>query len=90
MQDGTFLMQQMEWREQLDDAQHAVDPLIALEELDDEVAGNSKALIDELGTLLEQTNDAANESAANLVRKLKFLFKLRHEIELKEDALSDF
>ncbi len=90
MQDGAFLMQQMEWREQLEDAQHTDEPLAALEELDDEVAQDIKTLLSELGSLLEETDDAANESAANRVRKLKFLYKLRHEIELKEDALSDF
>ena len=90
MQDGAFLMQQMEWREQLDEAQHASDPLDALESLDDEVAADIKRLLSELGAFLEQSDEAANENAANLVRKLKFLFKLRHEIEIKEDALSDF
>lgn len=90
MQDGAFLMQQMEWREQLDDAQHADDPLSALESLDEDVEADIKRLLSELGALLEQSDDESNENAANLVRKLKFLFKLRHEIELKEDALSDF
>lgn len=89
MQDPAFLMQQMEWREELAEVEDRADPLDALDELDDEVQQHISHKLKGLADLLEQQTDDANHKAADEVRKLKFLYKLRLEIESKEDSLSD-
>jgi molecular chaperone HscB len=89
IQDTAFLMQQMEWREQLEDIGSLNDPLTALEALDDEIHAELTAHLNKLQHLLDENSPDADHQAATLVRKVKFLIKLRSEIELKEDALSD-
>ena len=77
-----FLMEQMEWREALGEAQEAADEAV-LEDLARRVRHSSKALVDELGRQLDETGDL--EGAADTVRRMKFLEKLQHEIN---DALT--
>ncbi|MFT4994403.1 MAG: molecular chaperone HscB [Paraglaciecola sp.] len=89
IQDTPFLMQQMEWREQLEDMGSLSDPLSALEALEDEIQAELKVCFTELKGLLDENTPNQDQQAANLVRKVKFLIKLRSEIELKEEALSD-
>jgi molecular chaperone HscB len=89
IQDTPFLMQQMEWREELEDIGSQSDPLSTLEALDDEVQTELKGCLNELKGLLGENTLDKDQLAATLVRKVKFLTKLRSEIELKEDALSD-
>ncbi|MCV2886098.1 co-chaperone HscB [Aestuariibacter sp. AA17] len=88
MQDPAFLMQQMEWREQLDEVNTAEDPLDALEELQEEILQQKSSHLKRLASLLEKDDESHNTDAADEIRKLKFLFKLLSEIENKEDALS--
>lgn len=89
LQDPTFLMQQMAWREQLENVEYAADQEAALESLDNELQQQSKAQYNELQRLLEANSDESDTQAADQIRKLKFMEKLHHEIELKEDALFD-
>lgn len=89
MQDTPFLMQQMEWREQLEDIGSLKDPMSALEALDDGIQAELKVRLTELKFLLDENTSDRDQQAAMLVRKVKFLIKLRSEIELKEEALSD-
>lgn len=88
MQDIGFLMQQMEWREALEaiDSENKLD---ALEQLDDEIKSQIKSHLSQLDSQLSMHSEQGDNDAADEVRKLKFLYKLRHEIELKEDILSD-
>lgn len=88
MQDGTFLMQQMEWREQLEDIQHSAD-LDALEDMDDEISRQITAHLQQLKTRLAGDNQQDDLVAANEIRKLKFLYKLRSEIANLEEKLQD-
>ncbi|WP_438863586.1 co-chaperone HscB [Neptunicella sp.] len=88
MQDGTFLMQQMEWREQLEDIQHSKD-LDALEDMDDEISQQIAAHLQQLKKLLASNNGQDDLVAANEIRKLKFLYKLRSEIANLEEKLQD-
>lgn len=90
LQDTAFLMQQMELREQLDDVDSSADPMSSLALLEQDISNQIKQMIDELKRLLEPNGAEANKNAADQVRKLKFLYKLRVEIERKEDNLSDF
>jgi len=73
---GDFLMQQMEWRESLDDAK-ATKNIAAFEVLADEVQGARKAEVEHIGELLDQ-GDFVHAAAG--VRKLMFLEKFAAEI----------
>ncbi len=71
-----FLMQQMEWRETLDDAKAAKD-LDALEQLNSELLAEKKAETGRIEALLDAGDYAA---AGKLVRQLMFLDKFGAEI----------
>ena len=90
IKDGAFLMQQMEWREQLAEIEEQADPLDELEKLEDTIKQAIKAELGQLKALLESEQSQAAQQAADLIRKLKFLYKMLAEIDLKEDVLSDF
>lgn len=76
-----FLMQQMQWREALDDADGAA----AVQALDDSVAAHERALLEQLRRQLDEQGDAA--AAAQTVRSLMFVAKFRHDIDRRLEAL---
>lgn len=76
-----FLMQQMAWREALDEAADAA----AVEHLDDEVAADEKRLLADLGVALDQQGDAA--AAAQQVRALMFVARFREDIARRLETL---
>ncbi len=78
---AAFLMQQMAWREALDDAADTA----AVELLDDEVAADEKALLGRLGHTLDDLGDAA--AAAQQVRALMFVARFRDDIARRLEAL---
>lgn len=84
LQDTTFLMQQMEWRESIASFTEDDEDEIALfaEKIASQVA-NLESLI------AEQWQSKAFQAAADSVRKLKFMFKLQTELELVEEKLFD-
>ncbi|WP_260261219.1 co-chaperone HscB [Vibrio intestinalis] len=84
MQDPMFLMEQMELREELEEIPSKGDPEAALFDFDGKV---SKMYKQQLQTVEQQLNDALWLEAADSVRKLKFIAKLKNEIELVEDKL---
>lgn len=86
LQDGAFLMQQMEWREQLEDIAASKD-VDALEEMDDEIATEIKQQLQRVQKGLEA--EGQEPEVADLIRKLKFLYKLRNEIAQIEETLQD-
>jgi len=90
MQDTGFLMQQMEWREQLAEVHLSKDPLAELEALDDELQNEVARHLRLVEQLLNNGLAADLQQAADEVRKLKFLYKLLDEIELLEDKLDEF
>ncbi|WP_034291944.1 Fe-S protein assembly co-chaperone HscB [Herbaspirillum sp. RV1423] len=71
-----FLMQQMEWREELDDARAGRD-LAALERLDNALRGARKDAVARIEMLLDADDFAG---AAQVVRQLMFLEKFGEEI----------
>jgi molecular chaperone HscB len=79
-----FLMQQMEWREALDDAKAAKD-IGALERLDAELAAVRKAAVEQIGALL---NTEDFKQAAQYVRQLMFLEKFGEDMSRAFDVLA--
>ena len=76
-----FLMQQMAWREALDDAAGLAD----VEALDAAVATHQAQLVATLGQTLDTDGDAV--AAAQQVRALMFVAKFRDDINRRLEAL---
>jgi molecular chaperone HscB len=76
-----FLMQQMAWREALEEAESTP----AVEALDLEVARQERALTDELGRHLDDRPDL--QAATDAVRALMFLGRFRADIQRRMERL---
>ncbi len=72
---ASFLMEQMEWREALDDAAD----MAAVEAIDVQVAEREKTLLDDVQRLLDDSNEPAK--AAGEVRALMFIQRFRSDID---------
>ena len=72
-----FLVQQMEWRESLEEAEAAGDTA-ALERLDSDGKEARSVLLDRIEQLLDRHNDI--EQASQCVRQLMFLEKFAEEV----------
>lgn len=83
--DVGFLMQQMEWRENLEDANDET----SLNALLEENKVNLRAQESQVSSLLTKNTDADNLAAADELRKMKFLVKLSSEIEAKIDSIEE-
>jgi molecular chaperone HscB len=77
----SFLMQQMEWREALEDA----GSVEQVEALADAVAERKKKAIDELRDSFDQRHDA--QAAAQQVRALMFVERFAEDIDHRLEAL---
>lgn len=78
---AAFLMQQMQWREALDDALGTS----AVEALDQQVASEESGMLDRLAVLLDDDKDHA--AAAAQVRALMFVARFRQDIARRIDTL---
>lgn len=78
---AAFLMQQMEWREALEEA----DTAAQVQALDESVARDQARLLAALGQHLDQDQDTA--AAAAQVRALMFLARFRQDIDRRLDVL---
>ncbi|MER2554112.1 MAG: Fe-S protein assembly co-chaperone HscB [Thauera sp.] len=76
-----FLMEQMEWREAVEEAREAAE-VSELEELHRRLLGHAREVRGHLGVQLDEERDY--EAAADTVRRLMFIQKLQQEID---DAL---
>ena len=81
-----FLMQQMQWREALDDARSRRDGA-ALQMLDQSMRSERDRLLGEIGRALDIDSDPAR--AASLVRQLMFVEKFGTEIASAVETLRD-
>ena len=81
--DVNFLMQQMEWREALEEA-NSVDALTRLASENTQEIETQEATI---SALLGKNTSNDNEQAADELRKMKFMLKLASEIDAKIDTL---
>jgi len=77
----SFLMQQMQWREALEEATVAEQ----VQALSGEVLQTESALLAEVGRTLDESSDTA--AAAAQVRALMFVARFRNDIERRLDAL---
>lgn len=84
LQDVDFLMQQMQWREDLES--FTEDDEDAINTFSEETAQNIKELEN---VIADQLQASDLEATANSIRKLKFMLKLQIEISLLEDKLFD-
>jgi molecular chaperone HscB len=78
---ASFLMQQMQWRETLEDAQSQA----ALEALGAEVRRTWRLGLERVRALLDERDDP--NSAAQEVRALMFVEKILDDIQARQDAL---
>jgi molecular chaperone HscB len=76
-----FLLEQMAWREALDDAADAA----TVHTLDREVAERERTLLEQLGREIDEAGDA--RSAAATVRALMFVGRFREDIHRRLEAL---
>jgi len=87
--DPAFLMEQMELRERLAGARTAADPLADVADLIDAIGHASRELVSEIGALFAGADEAALALAADRVRRLQFLNKLKEEAASLEADLED-
>ena len=86
MRDTAFLMEQLELREELDEIEQAKDEA-RLESFITRVKGMFDTRHQQM---VEQLNNETWDAAADTVRKLRFLDKLRSSAEQLEEKLLDF
>jgi len=80
-----FLMQQIEWREEIEDAAAAKHE-VELERLLAELRREQQLRFDKLAVLLDSS---ADQPAAEAIRQLMFIARLESEIETQLDRLDD-
>ncbi|KFZ37127.1 cobalamin 5'-phosphate synthase [Shewanella mangrovi] len=88
VKDTSFLMQQMEWREALEDISRSGDEDEA-DKLERSFKQYRADITHALQDLLAKDDVAATQSAADHVRKLKFMAKLQDELVRIQDAMYD-
>jgi molecular chaperone HscB len=76
-----FLMEQMQWREELEEARSSED----LDRLEDELNAARRAALADVERLLDRENDPS--AAAQKVRALMFIERFGHDVELRFEQL---
>ncbi|MEL0633102.1 co-chaperone HscB [Pseudoalteromonas carrageenovora] len=89
LQDPMFLMQQMELREELEELSSANDPDTAIANFEKQIKQLNEQYSAQLAEQLASNNEQQYQLAADNIRKLKFVYKLRDELERIEDSLFD-
>lgn len=89
LQDPAFLMQQMELREELEDLTTASDPDTAIVGFEKQINRLTQQYSAQLAQQIASGNIHEYQKAADNIRKLKFVYKLREELERVEDTLFD-
>lgn len=84
--DPMFLMEQMELREALDDAESAADPYASIDKLLNQLGSQ---ISDHSAAFAVSAGDAQWAEARKLVRQWQFLEKLKHEAQQLEARLDD-
>lgn len=89
LQDPMFLMQQMELREALEELPDAAEPDSAIAEFETQINALDIEFSASLAEQLQSDDMSILEAAADNIRKLKFVYKLRDELARIEDELFD-
>jgi molecular chaperone HscB len=89
LQDPLFLMQQMELREDLEELTSTSDPDAAIANFEKQIKQLDEQYSEQLAEQLASNDEQQYQAAADNVRKLKFVYKLRDELERIEDSLFD-
>ena len=84
--DPEFLMQQMEWRETLEEIGSDEN---ALEQMQDDIQALIRDKLTALDAMFEE-DGSDNEDIANEIRKLTFIYKFSAQVEAQLDKLDDF
>lgn len=84
--DMAFLMQQMEWREQLEQIEHRND-LDELIQFSQQIEQQQQEFLQQIASVLSEQNW---QQAEQLNDRLRFIKKLLLEVERIEDKLADF
>jgi molecular chaperone HscB len=85
--DPAFLMEQMEWREELAAVRGAEDPFGALNRVRDNIESKERAIIESLRQAFADGSEAALERARDEVRKMQFMQRLLGEVDELEETL---
>ena len=88
-QDGAFLMEQLERREELEEAKSKPDPYAVTGRIRSDVKRRLNGLSDELAELFANPGAEQLEAAQEILRKMQFLQKLRYDAELLEEELDE-
>lgn len=86
VQDPAFLMQQMQWREELEDLQDEAD-LAGVAVFKTRLKAAQQLLNDSFAAIWQ--DEAQREEAERLVRRMQFLDKLTQEVRQLEERLDD-
>ena len=84
---ATFLTQQLEWREALDELRGSAGDCVAMQKLSDQTAAARDDVYQRLERALDSEGDYA--AAARLVRQLMFVEKFAGEIAFAKDLMAD-
>lgn len=88
--DPEFLMEQMQLREELEQAAHAADPETALEKVTEHLEQELAVLQDKFAEQIDQGYSGELSAALETVNKMQFLVKLETEVEhLEHELLND-
>jgi len=90
LKDPMFLIEQMELRESLEDIMSASDPEQALAQFQQQITDFIQAIDSQFVALFSLSDGDSLATAADLVRKLKFMLKLRQEALRIEDKIFDY
>jgi molecular chaperone HscB len=88
-QDMAFLMQQMELREELEAVRGKDDPYEAVLDISSRVNKQITSLVAQMAVQFETPTDEQLEAAREILRKMRFLQKLRSEAEAVAAELED-
>ncbi|MBA1446745.1 MAG: Fe-S protein assembly co-chaperone HscB [Chromatiales bacterium] len=87
--DMAFLMQQMELREELEGVRNQDDPYEAVLDLRGRINRQIKTLVGQMAVQFESATPDQLEDAREILRKMRFLQKLRTEVESVAADLED-
>ncbi len=90
--DTAFLMEQMEWREELAETKQHADPFAALSKLTglmERIEGRIQALLAAIARCFEADTPQALAEARDILSKLRFLERLRCQAEELEAGFDD-